>query len=416
MRKLKYNDNILNDDGILNVLKTTGRSKSPEDINFLELYYKQYDNQPKLYRFTSNESASGDNYYRWDLLKLKLKSYYKDSEIIFSDNSYDVDKDIEYTKQEIWNLRDGLMLKLEGSDASDFYLIDFDLTDVTSVNSYNLFLVDKDFPEIKDISDIFKECRMDKTDTVSIGLVSWDDGSFFVKDFDIKENTPELTLLDEHYGDGFEDFNNELIKKLTSETKGLTLFHGIPGSGKTTVIRYLLKKLKEIDKNNNILYFPPVMVGTITDPNFINFISDWVSDSKGNNYLLIEDAEPLLESRDSTRNMGITNLLNLTDGLLNDIFNIQIIATFNTKLSNIDDALLRPERLMARKEFTVLTVERGKDLASKIGVDAKLITKKMTLAEIYSFKNDRKTITHDINGNGNGNSYYSKPIGFAGKN
>jgi hypothetical protein len=167
-------------------------------------------------------------------------------------------------------------------------------------------------------------------------------------------------------------------------------------SHNTTYIRHLLRKLKEINKDNNVLYFPPTMVGSITDPNFINFISEWVIDSKGRNYLLIEDAEPLLESRDASRNIGITNLLNLTDGLLNDILNVQIIATFNTKLSNIDSALLRPERLMARKEFEVLSIEKGKILASKIDINPDLITKKMTLADIYSLKNERKPITHNI--------------------
>lgn len=175
-------------------------------------------------------------------------------------------------------------------------------------------------------------------------------------------------------------------------------------SHNTTYIRHLLRKLKEINKDNNVLYFPPTMVGSITDPNFINFISEWVSDSKGKNYLLIEDAEPLLESRDMTRNIGITNLLNLTDGLLNDILNIQIIATFNTKLANIDDALLRPERLMARKEFTELSIEKGKYLADKINIDPNLINKNMTLADIYSLKNERKPIIHNIK--------ESKKIGF----
>ena len=88
--------------------------------------------------------------------------------------------------------------------------------------------------------------------------------------------------------------------------------------------------------------------------------------------------------------------MNLTDGLLNDILNVQIIATFNTKIANIDNALLRPERLMARKEFEALSVDRGKHLASLIDINPNLITKKMTLADIYALKNERKPITHNI--------------------
>lgn len=383
---------IYDNDNISNTLRTNGRSKHPEDVNVLEMFLQEYKIQPKLYRLTAEENG----YFNWDLLRVKFKGLYPECKMLFSDTFYDINKDIEYNKQETWKLRDGLMLQMEGGNSQDFYLVNCNLTDVPTLSSYNLFLMKDDFPELPEVIKIFKECQIERLETISIGMVSFDDGSFYVKDFDLKEKTADLTLLDEHYGEGFIDFNERLLKRLGEETKGLTLFHGVPGSGKTTYIRHLLRKLKEMNKDNNVLYFPPTMVGSITDPNFINFISEWVIDSKGRNYLLIEDAEPLLESRDASRNIGITNLLNLTDGLLNDILNVQIIATFNTKLSNIDNALLRPERLMARKEFEALTIEKGKILASKIDINPDLITKKMTLADIYSLKNERKPITHNI--------------------
>ena len=191
-------------------------------------------------------------------------------------------------------------------------------------------------------------------------------------------------------------FNTDLIERLTSKTKGLTLLHGDPGTGKTTFVRYLIKEIMKSNKRNNILYFPPTMVDFITEPSFINFVSEWVSDNDGKTYLLIEDAEPLLESRNQGRNLGITNLLNLTDGILNDIFNIQIIATFNTNLQNLDKALLRPERLLARKEFKELTIEHAKQLAEYLEIDKDLIKSKMSLADIYSLKKESKPLTHDI--------------------
>jgi hypothetical protein len=375
-----------------NTIRANGRSKHPEDVNVLEMFLQEYKVQPKLFRIVADENG----YFNWDLLRTKFKKLFPDCKMLFSDTFYDINKEMEYNKQETWKLRDGLMIQMEGGNSQDFYLVNCNLEDVSTLSSYNLFLVKEEFPELKEIIKIFKQCQIERIETISIGMVSFDDGNFFVKDFDLKGKTTELRFLDEHYGDGFIEFNDKLLKRLAEETKGLTLFHGAPGSGKTTFIRHLLKKLKEMNKDNNILYFPPTMVGSITDPNFINFISEWVTDSKGKNYLLIEDAEPLLESRDSTRNIGITNLLNLTDGLLNDILNIQIIATFNTNLSNIDTALLRPERLMARKEFEALTIEKGKHLASLIDINPDLITKKMTLADIYALKNERKPITHNI--------------------
>lgn len=176
-------------------------------------------------------------------------------------------------------------------------------------------------------------------------------------------------------------------------------------SHNTTFVRHLLKTIKNENNKNNILYFPPTMVDAVTDPSFIDFISNWAYDAEGKNYLLIEDAEPLLESRDQSRNMGITNLLNMTDGLLNDILNLQIIATFNTELKNIDDALLRPERLLGRKNFKNLNKENALKLAEKIEVDATKIKDNMSLADIYSLKNKTSVLVHDIEDDG-------KKIGF----
>lgn len=397
------------DSQLLTTLKSNGRSKHPEDINVLEIFLEKYGKHPLLYRLSSDEFG---NYYNFNLLKEKLKNYYPESEMVFSDTFYDIDKKIEYNKQETWHLRDGLMLQMEGGETSDFYIINYDTKDIPKICSYNLFLYEDEFPEMEDIINIFKECQLEKVETISIGMVSIDESGFYIKDFDLKQKSFDLVYLDEHYGEGFTDFNNKLIKRLVDETKGLTLFHGVPGSGKTTYIRHLLRSLKELNRDNNVLYFPPTMVGSITDPGFINFISEWVSDNeRGKNYLLIEDAEPLLESRDQSRNIGITNLLNLTDGLLNDILNIQIIATFNTRISNIDEALLRPERLMARKEFSKLKVDKAKELATKVGINPDLIKNDVTLADLYSFKNERKPIIHNINDD----EYDGRIKGFAAR-
>jgi hypothetical protein len=165
-------------------------------------------------------------------------------------------------------------------------------------------------------------------------------------------------------------------------------------SHNTYFLRYLLQKLSKTKKK--VLYFPPTMIEVITDPAFFNFITTWTMDNGKNSVLLIEDAEPLLMSRESGRNMGITNLLNLTDGILNDILSIQIIATFNTHLSELDKALLRPERLIARKEFKKLPKEDALKLGEILKIDSSLITREMSLAEIYSIKNNNDILTHGV--------------------
>lgn len=86
----------------------------------------------------------------------------------------------------------------------------------------------------------------------------------------------------------------------------------------------------------------------------------------------------------------------MTDGLLNDILNLQIIATFNTDLKNIDKALLRPERLLGRKNFRNLNTTNAKILADKIGADISNTSGDISLAEIYALKNKTDILIHDI--------------------
>lgn len=399
--KQMTNNNLEFDNKTLNVLKSNGRSKSPEDINLLEIFYQKYNNNPNLYRISPNSG----HYFNWDGIEKEIINTFPDLKTSYKDVYYDSTLNKTYIREKIYDLGNGVICLLCGGVPQDFYIINHDVSKINRICSDNLFLVDGDFDDFDKVIKIFNDNKIDEVTNITIGMVSYDDGSFYVKDFNINNKKVELVELDLHYGEGFESFNEQLLNRLNEDTKGLTLFHGVAGSGKTTYIRYLLRKLKELNNNNNVLYFPPTMVDSITEPSFINFISDWVTDSKGKNYIFIEDAEPLLESRDMTRNIGITNLLNLTDGLLNDILNIQVIATFNTNLKNIDLALLRPERLTARKEFKKISGERLNKLSDFLNIDKSLLNKEMTLAELYSFKKNTKIIIHDIDND-------SKKIGF----
>lgn len=163
-----------------------------------------------------------------------------------------------------------------------------------------------------------------------------------------------------HYN---QDFNiiHELIKTNLSinNSKGLVLLHGVAGTGKTTYIRYLINNL-----NKRIIYIPPAMTNFISDPELIKFFI-----TNSNSILVIEDAENVLIKRTAGSSQAIANILNLTDGLLSDVSNIQIVATFNTDIINIDSALLRKGRLIAKYEFKALQKDRVEALAKKLGVD-----------------------------------------------
>ena len=144
---------------------------------------------------------------------------------------------------------------------------------------------------------------------------------------------------------------------------------------------------------------PPNMVDHLVDPMFMTFLTrqvqHWSSDG---NFcvLLIEDAEPLLAKRqEGVRIQGITNLLNMSDGLLNDMLNLQIICTFNVDLRKLDSALLRPGRLIARKEFKALSELDANLLAQRLGIKH-VFTAPATLGEIYALRKNQNILIHDV--------------------
>jgi len=165
------------------------------------------------------------------------------------------------------------------------------------------------------------------------------------------------------------------------------LLHGEPGTGKTTYIKYLTKEITD----KKIIFVPPMMAESLTDPAIIPFLMD-----HKNSILIIEDAEKVLGSRESSNGVSqsTSNLLNLTDGILGDCLNIQIIATFNTKRENIDEAFLRKGRLIAEYKFNKLSVETGNKLLKSLGKEV-TIDEEMVLSDLYNIDVD---IYKSING------------------
>ncbi len=184
--------------------------------------------------------------------------------------------------------------------------------------------------------------------------------------------------LKTNYNDDFIPIYDTLVNFLESNRSGLAILHGQPGCGKTFLIRHLLSILE-----TEVIYIPPDLIRSITEPSFLQFIS------QRNNFVLVaEDAEEIVTSRDDTKSsMGVANLLNLSDGLLGDCIQPKIICTFNTDIKKIDQALLRKGRLVVEYEFKPLAVEKANQLLKKVNIN--YTTKvPMSLADIYNFSSD----------------------------
>jgi ATP-dependent 26S proteasome regulatory subunit len=104
-----------------------------------------------------------------------------------------------------------------------------------------------------------------------------------------------------------------------------------------------------------------------------------------NSILFIEDAERVITDRNNGGANGVSNILNITDGILSDILKIQIVATFNMDKAKIDSALLRKGRLIAEHKFDALPIEDANNLIKHLG-KTHIATKPMTLTEIYNLE------------------------------
>ena len=232
-----------------------------------------------------------------------------------------------------------------------------------------------------DLTDFKKFTKRRKKSNISL-IKSHGSGYLDLEDYELV--TPPLSL-EYNYGKEFKSVHDTIIKRLnTKNDKGIVLLHGSPGTGKTTYIKYITSLIKD----KTIIFVPPMMAESLTDPSIIPFLMDYK-----NSILIIEDAEKVLGSRETgSTNQSTSNLLNLTDGILGDCLNIQIIATFNTKRDNIDDAFMRKGRLIAEHKFEKLSVEDCNRLLSHLGKDI-TVDEEMALSDIYNIESDiHKTI------------------------
>ncbi len=115
--------------------------------------------------------------------------------------------------------------------------------------------------------------------------------------------------------------------------------------------------------------------------------------------MIIEDAENIVIDREKNGDSPVSALLNISDGLLSDCLNIQVICSFNTDLSQVDSALMRKGRMIAKYEFKELEINKAQALSNKLGFDS-TIHLPMTLTDIYNQEEKVYHVSQKRNGIG----------------
>lgn len=222
------------------------------------------------------------------------------------------------------------------------------------------------------VNDVLSFIKKEKNNKSKIEVLFQDGNYSDFKSFDIK--SIDLSVS-ENYNDDFLPIHNIIVQKLSDKNaNGLVILYGTPGTGKTHYLRYLSSLL---DKKK--LFIPSNMASSLANPDFLSKLEE----NKGS-ILIIEDADEIL-SRKGDGNTAVANLLSLSDGLLADILNIQIICTFNSPITIIDEALIRKGRVIAKYEFKALNKTKAQKLSNKLG-SSRTITNAMVLSDIYNYE------------------------------
>jgi hypothetical protein len=223
-------------------------------------------------------------------------------------------------------------------------------------------------------AELFKLLKKKPKRENNISLIVQTRHGYDTQTFDLPKQQLDL---DYNYGSSFIPIHDKILKTLNQKKgKGLVLLHGEPGTGKTHYLKYLASKIKD----KKVMFVPPYLVDFITSPEMTPFLIE-----NSDSILFIEDAERVITDRDTNGANGVSNILNLTDGILGDILNIQIVATFNMDRKKIDTALLRKGRLIAEHKFDKLSTDDANKLIKHLKMDH-VATEDMTLTEIYNLQ------------------------------
>jgi hypothetical protein len=233
-----------------------------------------------------------------------------------------------------------------------------------------VYFTTKDYSMANKMLKEFKMLKApEKEKDYEINIISLSGNQLDLKTLAIKPTPLDIDL---YYNDDFKIIDALIRERLAKENdKGIVLLHGLPGTGKTTYLRYLIGTLKK-----KVMFVSPSVAGNLMNPEFMDLLLD-----NPNAVLVIEDAENIIMDRKYSSHSSVSNLLNISDGLLSDCLNVQIICTFNSKIGLVDNALLRKGRLIARYEFEKLSVEKAVTLSNHLGLE-NMVTGPMTLAEI----------------------------------
>ena len=258
-------------------------------------------------------------------------------------------------------INDKMFVKLDDGCYMSYIVADR-LSEASFIDTIT-FIYKRGYEQIQDFLDLLNECVMDfahedshKLNTVTLSQTGLEIEPISLHDID-------LDNIDSYYNSTTFKRVDKAIKQIKKSDKGLSIFYGERGTGKTSIINYISSKLDRI-----VIFIPNNMIEhTINNPEFRKYLKKYDKP-----VLVIDDCEVAFTEIYGRTNMFSSNLLQMVDGFLAESMNCNIVTIFNLDNEDeIDHSLLECNNLIDCIEFEYLDAEDSVNLSKHVGNNKK---------------------------------------------
>lgn len=172
-------------------------------------------------------------------------------------------------------------------------------------------------------------------------------------------------LVETNYEEDVVTTFHDIVERIQEgkDRKGrIVILDGVPGTGKSFFIRAMISHVGE---EARFVLVPPDMVQELGKPVFLSTLVEH-SQKDSPMVLVIEDADAVLSERNRDSVAALSAALNLGDGIIGDALNVWMVLSTNAPVQEIDDAMMRKGRLLARLELRGLPLEAAARAASEM--------------------------------------------------